>query len=41
MQNGMDGQMNGTMGGYGPWPWLGALLAVFLILAIITMVRQK
>ena len=32
---------NGFMGGYGLWPLLGVLLAVFLVLAIAKLVKQK
>ena len=32
---------SGFMGGYGLWPLLGVLLAVFLVLAIAKMGRQK
>jgi heme exporter protein D len=29
------------MGGYGSWSSLGVLLAIFLIVAIVTMVQRK
>jgi uncharacterized membrane protein len=33
--------MNGFMGGYGLWSVLGVLLAIFLIVAIVTMLQKK
>ncbi len=32
---------NGLMGGFGLWPLLGLLLAVFLVLAIAKMAKRK
>ena len=40
MQNNMNNGY-GMMGGHGLWPILGVLLAVFLILAIVRMMKQK
>jgi uncharacterized membrane protein len=40
----MQGSMNygsGMMGGYGIWPVVGVLLAVFLVIAIIKLSKQK
>jgi uncharacterized membrane protein len=31
----------GMMGGYGIWPIVGVLLAVFLVIAIIKLSKQK
>ena len=32
---------SGMMGGYGIWPVVGVLLAVFLVIAIIKMLNKK
>jgi uncharacterized membrane protein len=37
----MHYDMNGMMGGYGLWPILGVLLAIFLILAIIKLLQKR
>jgi uncharacterized membrane protein len=37
----MQNDMNGYMGGYGLWTILGALLAIFLVVAIVKMVQKK
>jgi uncharacterized membrane protein len=40
----MQGNMNngwGMMGGYGIWPVVGVLLAVFLVIAIIKLSKRK
>jgi uncharacterized membrane protein len=45
MQNMPNGFMNhdgnGFMGGYGIWPIVGILLAIFLVVAIVKMVQKK
>jgi uncharacterized membrane protein len=40
MQTNMNNGFS-MMGGYGLWPILGVLLAVFLILAIVRMLKRK
>ena len=41
MQNNMYDSMNGYMNGNGIWPIVGALLAIFLVVAIVRMVQKK
>ena len=43
MQGTTHGPMggNGFMGGYGLWTILGVLLAIFLVAAVVRMVRRK
>jgi uncharacterized membrane protein len=40
MQNNMNNGW-GMMGGYGIWPVVGVLLAVFLVIAIIKVMNKK
>jgi uncharacterized membrane protein len=40
MQNNMNNGW-GMMGGYGIWPVVGALLVVFLVIAIIKLMNKK
>ncbi len=37
----MNHDANGFMGGYGIWPIVGILLAIFLVAAIVRMARAK
>jgi len=41
MQNGTHMNGYGFMGGYGLWPILGVLLAIFLVVAIVRMVQKQ
>lgn len=37
----MQNTAHGLMGGYGLWMVLGVLLAIFLVVAIVKMVRKQ
>jgi len=37
----MQNATHGFMGGYGLWPILGILLAIFLIFSIVRMAQKK